>query len=184
MKRLQLAFSFFIVLSLLLVACGNAEENQHTNTNNNHTTENQDVSDDEVVLSLGESGVIEDTLGEYEITVESFEVFESYEDIFPINEDYIFLVIDLTVKNIGDTVLDADDILKPTIFDDNEFSSFRGLDHEFIDPIEGEIQPEEKVSGQILFELQESDYYNLIFGDTLEMVGNKVTWYFERSEAK
>jgi len=69
------------------------------------------------------------------MTVKSFETIDHYEDITPNDEEEIFLIIDLTLKIIGDTPLEVDDLLKPMLFDDNEFRSFRTYDYDFIDSI-------------------------------------------------
>lgn len=72
------------------------------------------------------------------------------------------------------------------MLDDTELKSENrwGYGYSFIEEITEEINPDSEVSGQLVFELPKSKYYDLYFGWGLETVSNEVIWRFDADEAK
>lgn len=63
--------TLFLVLLVVLAACGGSDSSDSKSGKQNGV--------EELVVPLGEPGVVKDTLGEYEVTVESAEVHETSE---------------------------------------------------------------------------------------------------------
>lgn len=179
-KNLKLALLFSTALVImLLTACGN-DSNNENNNNNNASTNNDDVT----ILSLGEKGIMKNHLGEYEVTIESFEVFDNFNGQEPEHDDHIFMVVDLTVKNVGDNILEGDDITGPMLYTAEGNSTGNDFSEEGIDQIKNELHPGDVDSGQMIFYSYESDDYELNFGDRFGSISNEIIWKFNKSEAK
>ncbi|ADU31784.1 DUF4352 domain-containing protein [Evansella cellulosilytica] len=174
-------------LIVFTVACGDSNVN-YVELNDESTldeeTENIEQDDSyeskDEVLSIGDTGRMIDTLGEYEITVHSAKAFKEIEGNTPTMDVYV--VVDVSFKNIGDEELFANDVKRTHLFSDNELPQENLFFIEFIDDIDGEINPGETVTGQLIFEQNDSDFYELIFGWGLSTVSNELTWHFTREE--
>jgi hypothetical protein len=179
MKRL---FTILLALTLLTIAgCGDkASEGTTTEptSTSKETKEKIDKIDQEnKVLKLGETGRMKDTLGEYDVTVHSFEILEEYDGTKPYFE--VFIVADVTIENIGDTSLDSWSITRSRL---ENVEKGTGTDNEGTNFPE-EILPGEKVSGKIYFDNYPEGSYELIFGYALSSVATELRWGFDVSEA-
>ncbi|WP_058305886.1 DUF4352 domain-containing protein [Gracilibacillus massiliensis] len=168
---------------------GNTEENDADDVTDNESSDS-DVSDTEnegestndngKVLSLGETGTIESNVGDYEVTVHSFE-FVDEADGNTARLDY-FVLVDYTVKNIGDTSINGEDIYRTDIIDDQDLTE-GNLYFESINQLEGEIAPGESVDAELLFDSEESEHYQLVFNyASLEENATTLTWEFSSDE--
>lgn len=190
MKNVIRLSCLFISL-LLIVACGSngtgSEQNEGNSNNANPDNEVEQASDEK--LRLGDTGTLKDTIGEYEVTPTAFEITKSVDGDVPSHADTHdddFIIVDITIKNIGDSALEGPDITRSGVVlaDDNDLKSDNRWDYEWGDQITSEIQPGEEVDGQLVFERPPSEYYELIFGYGLSSVSSQATWYFEPDEAK
>ena len=215
MRKYLKLFVILIVSLLMMVACGdddtstgNNGNEQDKSTNGADQTETDDIDEnpgeadvetddsdssdiendgDVPVLSIGETGVIEDTLGTYEITPTSFsfenELTDDEEVRIPSNGRYI--VVDITFKNIGEETLELDQIISGRMYNLEEaglagFDTYPGLEE-----FEGEIATGESTSGQLAFDFFVEDYYELAFGANMpEHISNEVRWALHAEDAE
>ena len=215
MRKILKLFVILIVSLMLMVACGNDDTSTKNNANENidstsetDQTENNDAdegsdqedvkndssdsanseADDEVpFLALGETGVIEDTLGTYEVTPKSFWITDSLGE----GEDKIiaskgrFIVVEIEIKNIGTEVLDLKQITQADLFTETGsaspgYSNYPGL-IEFV----GEIKSNESFVGELGFNSSERDYYELAFGAHMpSYISNEIRWVINPEDAE
>ncbi|MFN7251942.1 MAG: DUF4352 domain-containing protein [Anaerobacillus sp.] len=178
MKKL---FTILLALTLLTtVGCGD-KPSEGTTTEPTSTSKETKEKTDKVdkqnkALKLGETGRMKSTLGEFDVTVNSFEILEEYDGTKPYFE--VFIAVDVTIENIGDFSLNSWGITR-TRLENVERGS--GTDNEGIDFPE-EILPGETVSGIIYFDNYPYGPYELIFGFARSSVSSKLTWTFDVSE--
>ncbi|MGN8645405.1 hypothetical protein ACTNEO_04835 [Gracilibacillus sp. HCP3S3_G5_1] len=186
MKRFRLTFIGLLV-SLALIACSSEEEsNQAIDENSEVSQENDEETveaEDKEVLSLGETGEVTGILGNYEITVNSFEILDEIEGEPSLME--VLVLVNFEVTNIDDVPIVGKDIYNGMLFDDDDTSQENLYDFESIKMLtEEEIQPGETVEAQMLFDQNNSDYYELVFNfGALESNATILTWRFDADEA-
>ena len=212
MSKLKLITTALLMI-VLLIACSSDGDNETesegndpvTEKENNGSAENNDESDDSdsedsdndttesdneektsssdgEILSLGETGVVESTLGEYEITFESFQLLDELED--QNNEDQIFIVLDVTVKNIGDEPLEGKHLYTSRLFDDEGTSQEATFYFESVDIMEGTIEPGDSMEGEFVFGARKSsESFELVYNHALSSLATELTWEFNVDEA-
>lgn len=194
----------FVIYSSLLIlsACGFSNESEETNAgeteeevNNENAENNEDsneINRDNVnsgVMKLGDTGLVDDELGQYEITPTSVEIFTERDGIIPNNDDEVFVLIDYTVEFLSDEAFEEEDILGIRLLlkntQGNEVTEISYYDYEFVDRITGTIEPGESYDSQMLFEIPESESseYTLHFGSYSADVED-AEWFFTEDEAK
>ncbi|WP_058305884.1 DUF4352 domain-containing protein [Gracilibacillus massiliensis] len=203
MKKLQFCL-IGLFLSLLLIACSSDEESEQVNleedtsneeVNNEETdeSEEEDITEDaneesskeekgsttnnEDFLSLGETGTVESNVGDYEVTVNSFEFIEEFDENTPMLK--YFVLVDYTVKNIGEDPIVGEDIYRTEIIDDQEYVE-ENYYFESINQLKGEIAPGESVEAELLFDSEESEHYQLVFNYASS--ATTLTWEFNSNE--
>ncbi|KMK74524.1 hypothetical protein AB990_20210 [Alkalihalobacillus pseudalcaliphilus] len=141
---------------------------------------------DQLDLGIGDTAQISSNQGAYEITIHSVKHEEEIEGNSSMFDS--FIVVDLTVKNIGEATIDAYDpvnILDQTYSLDSSGSNDFSTDFESIDSISGELQPGEEVTGQAVFHIDTSEEQfirvqpGLIAADG---VYNDAVWTFTEDE--
>lgn len=195
MKR----YLFILITIFLLAACGSSEDEEEvvadaTEENNEENEESEGNGTDsdnlnEEVMELGETGFVDDEIGQYEITPKSVEIFKERDGITPYNDDEVFVLIDYTVKNLGEEPIEAEDVLGfRSLLENaqgNRVDEKRSYDFDFVDKATGTIAPGESYEGQMFFDPPESetDEYTLQFGSSAADVED-AEWFFTASEAK
>ena len=214
MRKFLKLFVILIVSLMVMVACSNGDtttedsgNSDNDSTSETSSTENDDADEDSdqedvekdnsdssnsdtddgvPVLALGETGVIEDNLGTYEITPTSFKLVEELSD-----GDHVettmngkLIVVDISIKNIGEESLELEDVAKADLYVDGAgVSSFD--DYPNIEKFEGKIAQGESESGQIVFDLFVADYYELAFGANMPTyISNEVRWALHAEDAE
>ncbi|WP_218197409.1 hypothetical protein, partial [Pseudomonas sp. 2995-1] len=66
----------------------------------------EEEAQEDIIYSLGETGVMKSPHGEYELTVNSLEIMPEYNDETPLSG--VFVVIDVIFNNIGDEPINAE----------------------------------------------------------------------------
>lgn len=188
-----------LLLSLFIIAgCNSKNDNEESKKDNSQeeNTNNQDENDSDSsneILGLGDTGTLETVIGDYEVIPESFEIVKDIDGITPTEEGDVFVIVDITVKNIGDTTLNPEEVTTDTavLLDKEEYKydlltsvSMDGPYDEYINIISEEIQPDEVVDGQLLYALPPTNQYSLVYGWGLDTTSNEVTWRFDADEAK
>lgn len=187
----------FIFIALLFVAmlavagCGNNDDtnngktNNNANDNQNEVEENNSAADGEdQVLQLGETGTIKDTTGEYEVTPTSFVVTDEWEGETPKSEENVFVIVDVTVKNTGDTKLDGKQLRRVDAVGGKDLVTKNNQLFDKTNQFEGELQSGKEMQGQFAFSMIPTDTYKLVWGMDLGSVSNEITWELDADKAK
>lgn len=207
MRKFLLIFAVFMMSISMLAACngedGNDsgqleeqvdEDNDVNEENDGSATDDQteDASDldaeDQVDLSLGDTGHFYTDIGSYDMTVTTAELMGyELEGIASQLDDWILL--DVTIKNTSDEPLNAEDIIGVMeVTDDLEGSGSIGAVGAFdsVEDFEGEIGPGEEQSGQFITEVFEADpyYFRKISGNIAGGSSNQVIWTIESEDLK
>ena len=207
MKRNLKLFVVLVMSLLVMVACNNGDTTSEDNgdsmnesSSETDQTENDDIVEDSNVelgekegtdlsgdeseddieyLTFGETGIIEDTLGTYEVTPKSFRFTDSLgeasEKETPYND--IFVVVEIDIKNIGSEILNLEDITKAELFSDTRAGGTGFSNYPEIIQFIGEIKPAENFVGHIVFDVSERDYYEMSFGFGMPShISNEIRW--------
>ncbi|WP_117168161.1 hypothetical protein [Paraliobacillus sediminis] len=145
-----------------------------------NTAEEESGNDGQGVLSLGETGQVESTIGDYEVTVESFQILDEFEDEKSLDE--VFILVNFSLTNIGEEVIQGEDVYRAKIFNNGDIGYGNISDFESVEILKGEIGLGETVEGQFLFDQENSDYYELIVNYALSTVATELTWRFDADE--
>lgn len=191
--------SFLILLLLAMITVVGCSDNNDSNNTKDDAGNNQmeedvvekedtDQSDvNQGLMSLGETGLVDDELGQYEITPSSVEIFKDRDGMTPNNDDEVFVLIDYTVENIGEKAFEEESILGIRLLLKNkeggEFTEISYYDYEFVDNITESIEPGKTYDSQLLFSITESSEYILHFGSSSAEIED-AEWSFTESEAK
>ncbi|WP_054950895.1 DUF4352 domain-containing protein [Numidum massiliense] len=138
---------------------------------------------DQLGLKIGETGLIESAVGKNEITLNSAKYANKVGDEEPFED--VFLILDVTVKNVGDKNFDASEVQGSKVFTeekiayDNQADLVKG-----IKALKGDLAPGKSASGELLFDIEKTGNYRLVFGEGLGTVMNKVEFEFDGSEVK
>jgi uncharacterized lipoprotein YehR (DUF1307 family) len=177
--------TILLALTLLtIVGCGDKQSEGTTTEPTSASKETKEKTDkvdqDNKVLKLGETGRMKGTLGEFDVTVDSFRILEEYEGNKPYSSNTYFIEVDVTINNLEDKVLKTYSITRARLFD---LDSNGGSNEESFTVFPEEIQPGETVSGQIIFDIPKSSSYELVFGFARSSVATELRWGFDASEA-
>lgn len=187
-----------LFFTLTLIACSSDDENgakseendsvteEESNTDNESSdsdTENEEkaTGDSEEALKLGETGVVESTLGKYEVTVNSFKTLDEFEGEEPLNE--LFVLVDFEVTNTGEEQINGQDIYNANLFDEEEFTKENTSYFESIEILDEQLEPGDSAEAQMLFELTDSTYYELVFNFGKSSVSTELTWQFDADQS-
>lgn len=172
---------------------GNTVDNKQQNDNDEQKGENDnDISsndqenersnkwgDDELGLGIGDTGTLHNNFSKSEITLDSVEVVndDGYEKAYYGQ----YIVVHLTVKNIGEEAVDPLSILDVThlaLDDDLGGDSW----DEYGELSEGwpeKIGVGEEASGPLVFDAEDADEYELQIDFNLASISNKVSFIFD-----
>ncbi|PWA09233.1 hypothetical protein DCC39_13255 [Pueribacillus theae] len=201
MKRLLYVFATALLSIGLLAACSSNKESD--NGTNDSSKSNQEADEkangtgvakgdtsagdfgDQPDLKLGDTGQIETTLGKYAITVEGIKQVADIDGKGP-QSDHLFIA-DITIKNIGDTTIEAQDVVDDLEFaDEKETSGFPDESKFFgMEEIKGELQPGETISGKAVYDSYGNDTYYMYIKTGLVASGavkNQVIWTISEEE--
>ena len=212
MKRTSITIMLALTIIWALVACSDKNESNEDDTNNEDSVENEESesaesdsveededdddlttllktiedADDQLDLSLGDTGSFVTTLGTYDMTVTSAESkgyeFEGIESEL---DDWILL--DVTIKNTSDEPLDAEDLISSMELtedlDGSGYSDSAGAFDE-AEEFEGEIEPGEEKSAQFVAYAYESDtyYFRKNSGNIAGGSSNQLIWNINTSD--
>ncbi|WP_440895624.1 DUF4352 domain-containing protein [Amphibacillus sp. Q70] len=193
-KMLQL---LFVCVSVLLISVGCSNDSVEDDIEDNSelpTEESTDNEDDltsespssEDLLGLGDTGILETEIGNFEVTPTAFRFEEEVgeDDEIPNNE--IFIIVNLTIKNIDDEPIVSEDLIYSSNLENVEGAGV-GADLYFdeINNFEGEIAPDETMTGELLFDFVREEAYEFSFGaDYLDSLSNEVRWVFDADEVE
>jgi len=187
MKKKQMIICLLVISILVLNGCKDDTLKNNEKKNENDQSNNIELQD-EVDLSIGESGLVESGLGKAIITLESVELvdefhleyFDSYTTLF---------VMHLTIRNVGDETFSPEEVLNSGLLFGPEDDGNRKWMYydEVSEKWQDRLNPNEKTSGVIVFDFSEEDEYQLVFGDKRSSAkyvdsSNKISFTFKHSE--
>ncbi|MBU5593856.1 hypothetical protein KQI76_01650 [Amphibacillus sp. MSJ-3] len=209
MRKFLIAFGVLLLSITMLAACNDKDENtndseqpeEQVDENSDENNENDDLAtddqtedaadldvEDQVDLSIGDTGHFYTDIGSYDMTVTTAEL-KGYEleGIESQLDDWILL--DVTIKNTSDTTLNVEDIMGTMEVTDNlEGSGSIGAVGAFdsVEDFQGEIGPGEEQSGQFITEVFEADqyYFRKISGNVAGGSSNQVIWTIKAEDLK
>ena len=144
--------------------------------------------DDHDLLSLGETGLMETAIGDFEVTPTSYrfegELEEGNDLITPSNE--VFIIVDLEIKNVDENPIKSEDLIYSVVLGNLDGAGLGAyVNYDVIDNFQGEITPGETMTGEVLFDFVREDTYQLSFGESyLDSLSNEVRWEFYADEAE
>ena len=148
----------------------------------------KDQVEDQVGLSIGDTGKFDTVLGSYEMTLDGAKlVGEELEGEKSTRDG--FVILDVTIKNTSEHSLLAEDlILSMEVADNLEHSG--STDHadgfDTVEHFDGDIQPGEEKSAQFLTIVDDEDtyYFRKMVGNIASGSSNQVIWTFNADEAR
>ncbi len=209
MKKISITAILIVAIIWTLGACSEKDESNeeviHTN-NSSENTENDsskqdsleeddeltsllktiEEADDQLDLSLGDTGSFVTTLGTYDMTVTSAELkgyeFEGIESEL---DDWVLL--DVTIKNTSDKPLNVEDVMSSMdLTEDLEGSGYMDSSGAFdsVEEFEGEIGPGEEQSAQFIAYAYDADtyYFRKNSGNVAGGSSNQVIWNIDKSD--
>ncbi|SEO60886.1 protein of unknown function [Amphibacillus marinus] len=207
MHNLSRLLIYALVILFALIGCKTAtEEDGNAGSNNESTTnlteeedslglsetetsdsDNETTQDSGDLLKLGDIGILETPIGEFEATPTSVKFVEEMDEDDPYQtpDNGTFVIIDITITNIGDEGIASEDILLARLHDlrGGGMAPYDSFDS--VDNFEGVIEPDETVTGQFLFDYSIEDTYQLSFGElALDSLSNEVRWEFDLDEVE
>ena len=164
-------------------------ETEDTNENDSSGSGPFEVTEeDQLDLRVGDTGLIETSIGTYELTVESAEILGSELDGQETPLDEIIL-LELTFHNIGDDAIIAEDIMSILRIGDNYdgsgYSNAAGA-YDSVEEFTGEIQPGEERTAQFIADIitGEEYYFRQRPGAVAAGTTNEVIWTIPDEEAR
>lgn len=165
-----------MTLIVVLAACSNNNETDSNVQKENINKENINKESDTSVLKIGETGLIESTIGSYEVTPESVKFIDSVEG----KTSSYGTLIEATIhfKNVSEKAIETSSILYSDgriipLADEEVYAIAVHITNEV-----QEIQPNDTVTMKIVYDALEDRNYHLAFGDGLS--SNEVRWSFEQ----
>lgn len=209
MRRTLITSLLILAMTWTLAACNNDAPNNVNENENNQTTnntenapsnedgaENEDdlssllesieEAEDQLDLSLGDTGSFVTTLGTYDMTVTSAELKE-YEFEGIESELDLWILLDVTIKNTSDEPLNAEDLMSSMeLTEDEEGSGYMDSSGAFesVEAFEGDIAPGEEQSAQFIAYAYDEDtyYFRKSSGNIAGGSSNQVSWKINQSD--
>ncbi|MDY7045176.1 DUF4352 domain-containing protein [Virgibacillus sp. M23] len=206
-----ISICILIIISLFLASCSNDETTEQTNQttdteqqndqDNTNTSEevdsdegNQVENKDEHIenqsgLQIGDAGTVVSSEERYTYEATLNEIhFRDIDEIKLFNET--FAVVNVTIKNIDDQPLKAEDIFSPSLGEIGTNQYEGPVDNQFlqetsgIEIIEGEIAPGDSVTGDFVFDIDKFDNYHFAFGTKWDQIFTMAEWEFSIDEVQ
>ena len=209
MRRTLITSLLILAMTWTLAACNNDAPNNVNKNENNQTTnntenapsnedraENEDdlssllesieEAEDQLDLSLGDTGSFVTTLGTYDMTVTSAALKE-YEFEGIESELDLWILLDVTIKNTSDEPLNAEDLMSSMeLTEDEEGSGYMDSSGAFesVQAFEGDIAPGEEQSAQFIAYAYDEDtyYFRKSSGNIAGGSSNQVSWKINQSD--
>ena len=170
-----------------------SESESSTDVEENEEDEKNDIFaegkfEDQLDLSIGDTGTVETLAGITEFTVNEVEILEDVDGEMS-DLDFYFL-INFTVKNVGEEQIDAReaiDILEATDFLEGTGFSDEAPYYESVDSIEGTLLSEEETTGDVLFVARDAEEYYIRVTEGLVGSGaakNQIRFTFQKNEVE
>jgi hypothetical protein len=127
-------------------------------------------------LTLGDTGIHDSVTGTFEITLNAVKSEDEVE-----GDNGFFIFTEVTIKNVSDEAVDVADLTYADLFNDQESGSGPYWDYGFD---EDQLEPGESITGELVFDVSESSYYELVYGSAVHSTTNEVRWRFDADEVE
>ncbi|KMK74525.1 hypothetical protein AB990_20215 [Alkalihalobacillus pseudalcaliphilus] len=171
------------------------KENDNESDKNPENDDGEDIGgelgadqefDDQLDLGIGNTAQISSNQGAYEITLNSVSKADDVDgESSPLSH---FIITNLTIKNIGDGVLDAYDTVG-VLHQNNDVEGSGAADYshlyESIEGFEGSIEPGEEITADAIYNAREGNEQFLYINQGLiaaDGIYNEVVWSFTEDE--
>lgn len=178
-----------VISVLILNGCKDDKLNNDEEKDENDQSNNIELQD-ELGLSIGESGLVGSMLGKAIITLESVELVDEFHLEYSDSYTTLF-IMHLTIRNVGDEAFSPEEVLSSGLlfgpdYDEGGHSKWMYYD-EVSKKWQDKLNPNEKTSGVIVFNFSKKDEYQLVFGDKRSSAkyvdsSNKISFTFKHSE--
>lgn len=182
------------------MACGDSSDNtsgteETIETNQTETEEEENgleekksdgEIEDQLDLGIGDTAVIESTIGKYEITLESAEITSEIDGQKSELED--FILVKYRLKNVGeDSINIKETIGNLELTDYLEGAGMTDSSSEFneVETFDGELASNEEAVGEALYYVYEADEYYIVVTEGLVGSGavkNQIRFTFQANE--
>lgn len=179
---------------------GNEEENnsvsnEENNIGNNETNENTNSekpskgdTGDQLDLKIGDTGTFDTVLGKYDMTLNSAELVDGEIEGEKSTRDG-FIILELTIKNVGEAPVDLEDIIVSMEVAsnlDHSGSTDHAAGFDTLKEFDGELAPGEEESAQFMTIVDDTEnyYFRKLVGNIASGSSNQVIWTFSADEAK
>lgn len=153
----------------------------------NSVTPVQKAPSDQENLKLGDTGVIQSTLGKAEITINSFKKVNDIKGMGP-QLDFFF-ISEIEIKNVGDEEIDTvawTDMLEMA-WDLDAAGSPDDSNLFEVEAMNGNLAPGESAKGEVVFDVEDTDQYYFMVSRAMVAGGtvyNNAMWAFKKNEVK
>ncbi|KYG29520.1 DUF4352 domain-containing protein [Alkalihalobacillus trypoxylicola] len=154
-------------VSFLLVACGDSngsengeslpndeviEEEDDTMNDDSEQEASGEAGEDQMDLVVGDTAIMHSNISSFEFTLNSVEMVEELDGEEPELDGYI--IASITIKNIGDEAIDAQETSR--VFEYTDFLEGSGMSDqsqytEQYEGVEGEIAPGDEMTGTAVY---------------------------------
>lgn len=142
---------------------------------------------DQENLKLGDTAVIQSTLGTAEITIETFKEVKDVKGVGP--QRVHFLTSDIEIKNVGDNTFKAADWMEllEMVWDIEVTGAPDDSDLYEVQAVSGELKTGDSAKGVIIFDVEDNDEYSIMVNRGLLAGGgvyNNAVWTLKKSDLK
>lgn len=169
---------------------GTEEEDdaEETEEESEEATDEDEMLEDQLDLSVGDTGSFDSTLGTYDMTLDDVEIIEDELEGEKSTRD-AFILLDVTIKNTSDHALDLEDLIvsmEVTANLDHSGSSDHAAGFDTIEEFTGDLEPGEEASAQFLTIIDDSDeyYFRKMVGNIGAGYSNQVVWTISLEDAE
>ncbi|MGN7312388.1 hypothetical protein ACTHQ4_14935 [Alkalicoccobacillus gibsonii] len=200
MKKIITFSTMLLITSTVLMACGDSSDNtsgteETIETNQTEIEEEENgleekksdgEIEDQLDLGIGDTAVIESTIGKYEITLESAEFRSEIDGQKSELED--FILVKYRLKNVGeDSINIKETIGNLELTDYLEGAGMTDSSSEFneVETFDGELASNEEAVGEALYYVYEADEYYIVVIEGLVGSGgvkNQIRFTFQANE--
>ncbi|RIW29374.1 DUF4352 domain-containing protein [Bacillus salacetis] len=179
-----------LVLAVLLTACGDNEgnsteasgEQEAEKTESNKGNKGEGVAEGGEVLGLGDTIEFQSNIGNYKLTINSVESMEEYQGETPQRE--IFLAVEVTVENLAEEPLVADDAAYLRLTSDVDSSGTLNILLGDMEVWDKELEKGESDTRKLFYDTQRATEYSLLYNHATEnhKLLEDVKWVFTDEE--
>ena len=165
------------------------KRSRNSNKSGKNKTEGSEQKgpEDQENLKLGDTAVIQSTLGTAEITIKTFKEVKDVKGVGP--QRAHFFISDIELKNVGDNTFKAADWMEllEMAWDLEVTGAPEDSDLYEVQAVSGDLAPGDTANGEVIFDVDDSEEYLLMAERGLLAGGgiyNNAVWTLKKSDLK